>query len=659
MTHGRPGRISFSRGILLLLPVLLLALWLLWDWNWFRPLVERQASSALGRMVTLQHFDVELSRRPLIRADGIVIANPDEFPADSRFGSVDSLAIRLDAWRMLRGEILLHEIDVRRPVGDLRPGPSGEPNWKFAFPKDDRDEPGKPVQIGRLRISDGRIQVLEPAFKADFVLDIRTEEIVGAEPRIRVDIDGRYAGEPITGRFIGGSVLNLRETGQPYPVDLEAANGPTQVSLKGSLQNPLAFAGARLKLLLKGPSLDALYPLTGVPLPATAPYQLQGQLDYSQQRVRFRDFSGVVGGSDLSGDLAADLSGTKRLVVANLMSKKVLLADLAGFIGAAPGKGDVAGETAEQRRQRAKENASARVIPDTPINLPKIRAADLDIRYRGQRIESGDVPLDEVEAHLIVKDGMLSLKPLNFRVGDGRIVSNIALDGRQERVHALADIDFRRLDLKRLMRDAGAFEGTGRIGGAARIDTHGNSLAEMLGQGDGELKLFMNGGELSALLVNLAGLEFGKALLSLLGLPSETQVRCLISDFELKKGLLQTRTLLLDTGEANVIGKGDINLREETLDYVISTQPKRIGLASLSAPIHVRGTFKEPSIRPDLGTLAARGGAAVALGVFLTPLAALIPTLELGMGEDNDCRAMVQQVRKAATAAPATGARPQ
>lgn len=659
MSDSRKGRIPRARGVLLLALALVLGLLLLWDWNWFRPLVERQASAALGRQVTLQHFDIELSRHPLIRADGIVIANPDDFPADSRFGSIDSLAIRIDAWRMLRGEILLQEIEVRRPVGDLRPGPSGAPNWKFSFAEDDEDKPGKPVQIGSLRISDGRIQVLEPAFKADFVLDIRTEESAAAEPSIRVDIDGRYAGEPITGRFIGGSVLSLREADRPYPVDLEAANGPTQVSLKGTLQNPLAFAGARLKLQLKGPSLDALYPLTGVPLPATAPYQLQGQLDYTRQRVRFRDFSGVVGGSDLSGDLEVDLSGPKRLVVANMKSKKVVLADLAGFIGAAPGKGDAAGETAEQKKQRAKENASARVIPDTPINLPKIRAADLDIRYRGERIESGDLPLDELEAHLVVRDGQLSLKPLNFRVGDGRIVSNIVLDGREDRVHALADIDFRRLDLKRLMRDAGPFEGTGRIGGAARIDTQGNSLAEMLGQGDGELKLFMNGGELSALLVNLAGLEFGKALLSLLGLPSETQVRCLISDFELEKGLLQTRMLLLDTGEANVIGKGDINLREETLDYRISTQPKRIGLASLSAPINIRGTFKEPSIRPDLGALAVRGGAAAALGVFLTPLAALIPTLELGMGEDNDCRAMVQQVRNAANAAPVTGTKPQ
>ena len=77
----------------------------------------------------------------------------------------------------------------------------------------------------------------------------------------------RYRHEREAGHAPGpASVLSLRETEQPYPVDLEAANGPTQVSLKGSLQNPLAFAGARLELLLKGPSLAALYPLTGVPL---------------------------------------------------------------------------------------------------------------------------------------------------------------------------------------------------------------------------------------------------------------------------------------------------------------------------------------------------------------------------------------------------------
>jgi hypothetical protein len=37
----------------------------LWDWDWFRPLVAHEASAALGRSVTMRHFDLRLGRQTL------------------------------------------------------------------------------------------------------------------------------------------------------------------------------------------------------------------------------------------------------------------------------------------------------------------------------------------------------------------------------------------------------------------------------------------------------------------------------------------------------------------------------------------------------------------------------------------------------------------
>jgi hypothetical protein len=50
----------------------------------------------------------------------------------------------------------------------------------------------------------------------------------------------------------------------------------------------------------------------------------------------------------------------------------------------------------------------------------------------------------------------------------------------------------------------------------------------------------MTGGDLSALLVDLSGLELGNAILSALGMPERTPVECMITDFALQKGLLNT-----------------------------------------------------------------------------------------------------------------------
>ena len=68
----------------------------------------------------------------------------------------------------------------------------------------------------------------------------------------------------------------------------------------------------------------------------------------------------------------------------------------------------------------------------------------------------------------------------------------------------------------------------------------------------------------------------------------------------------------------------------------------------------MRGTLADPKVRPDK-ELEIRGGAAVALGVFLTPLAALLPTIQLGLGEDHDCKALLGHVE---TEARAQGTKP-
>ena len=281
-------------------------------------------------------------------------------------------------------------------------------------------------------------------------------------------------------------------------------------------------------------------------------------------------------------------------------------------------------------------------------NLPKLRSVDFDVHYKGQHIESESTPLDNLVANLKVEDGALSLQPLSFGVGTGAIVLNLKLDGQQDLVHAVADVDFRKVDLSRIMQSTGVFKGAGTIGGSAKIDTSGNSLAQMLGHGDGEMKLFMSGGDLSAVLVDLAGLDFGNTVIAALGIPNRAQLRCLLTDFGLNKGVLDTRTFIFDTSAANVIGSGSINLRDEQVDYKLSTQPKRFSVGSLAAPILIRGALKDPSIHPDPVVLAERGGAAVVLGVFLTPLAALLPTIQLGLGKDHNCDELLATVQTAA-----------
>jgi uncharacterized protein involved in outer membrane biogenesis len=641
----RRHRVGWTVVGVLLLAIVLLAVF--WDWNWFRPLVEAQVSAQLGRPVTIDRFDLRPGRQTVAIADGVTIPNPDGFPSNTPFATISHLAVTFDVMAYIHGRnIVVPSIVVDHPVIAAEQPAGHAPNWLFPAltPKPGAPQTPSP-QIGDLQINDGHAHVLDPAMKADFMMDIATsDQLVDGERQIHIDTKGTYAGQPITGRAVGGALLSLRDPAHPYPIDLHIANGPTQVSLVGTVENPTAFAGAKLKLRFSGPDMSMLYPLTGIPIPKTPPFDITGNLDYADRKIVFRQFAGKVGSSDLEGDISVDPTTARPLMTADLTSRQVDLADLGGFIGSQPGRMSTPNQTPQQKQELARAEASPQLLPTKRIDLPELRSADIHLKYDGEKIIGRGVPFDRIRANLDIDDGRIRLTPISLGVGRGQIEGTIdltPLDDKQIRLRS--DLGVQRVDLGRLLAATGVTNGSGTIGGRAVIDSTGDSVATFAGNGDGSVQLVMSGGgDLSSLLVDISGFEFGNTLLSALGIPRRDQIECFVGDWGLRHGLLSTRTMILNTSDNIVQGSGDVNLRNETVDYKLKTEAKHFSIGTLPSPIAITGPFKDPSIRPEILPLAARGGAAVALA-FLFPPAALLPTIQFGVGDDPHCAPMVKK----------------
>ena len=638
------------------LVVLVVGLFLAWDWNWFRPSVERVASSVLERPVSIQRLRASL-REMTIEADGIVIGNPAGFVDGSRFGSIDRLAATLDLRAAFHRRIHIVTLLIDRPQGDLGRGASGKPNWVFGTSSSSASKGNPPdVLLGSIIINDGHVHIIDPVLKSDFIVDIRTEPVPGSdEARLVIDAKGTYVNEPIAAHFRGGSLLSLRDDSKPYPIDLKVDHGETHVSVEGTVQDPMSFGGANVRMHLEGKDMSELSDLIGVPLAPTPPYRLDGHLAYTDKRIRFDDFTGKVGSSDLKGKFAVDLSGKRPSIVADMTSETVDLTDLGGFIGTTPGKSSTPDQSDKQKEEHAEAAAKTTLFPDKPMDLSAVRNNDFDVHYSAKSIQGESIPLDDLQVHLVIDDGVITLDPLKFGVGVGAVTGTFSIDARPKQPVANADIELRQVDLRRIMQSTKTFEGAGLVGGRAVLKGRGASLAEMLGSSDGNIKFFMTGGDMSALLVNLAGLDFGNSLLSAIGIPSQTEIRCMVSDFGVDDGVLGTRLMVLDTTAANVVGQGDINLRDQSIDYRIETEPKHFSIGSLPSPITITGPLKNPNIGVDKTALGARAGAATVLGVLLTPLGALIPTIQLGLGKDSDCNGLIASVQSG-PAAPAVDA---
>jgi uncharacterized protein involved in outer membrane biogenesis len=646
MAHVRVRPWHYFVSALAVAIVILVAVW---NWDWFIPCIERIASAKLGRPIILQHLHVRIARNPVLEADGIVIENPPRFPASGPFARIRRLAVTVNGPAYLRQRALIvPSLELDRPEVNAIALPDGRNNWTFPFSGAPSGRPGHTLPIGDLRITDGHIHAVDPKLKSDFHIDIATRQAGEGNPaQLTAQAHGTYANQPITGHFVGGALLTLRDRTNPYPIDLTLANGAIHAVMRGTVQDPLALAGTRLSIELSGKNLADLMPLTGLPAPSTPPFQLTGDVNYADRRIRLDNLVGRVGNSDMEGNIALAPGPERPQVTADLRSRRVDLADFGGLVGAAPGRVNTPGETPEQRAQIRKAEASPYLLPHQPLDLPRLHVADVSLRFRGAHIEGRSMPLDDVVADLTVRNGTMRVHPLSFGVGRGRIIADIAAEHTAAHaIHTRSRIEFREVDLARIMAATHAFSGGGRIGGHGEIEGTGDSIAGIIGEGDGELKLFMTGGDLSALLVSLSGLEFGNALMSALGMPKKTEIRCLVTDFALRRGVLDTRTLLLDTEEANLIGKGTVDLRNETIDYQLRTEPKHFSIGSLPAPIDITGRLKSPTIAPEARNLALRGGLAAALGVLLTPLAALLPTIQLGLGKDNNCAALIEGARR-------------
>ena len=112
---------------------------------------------------------------------------------------------------------------------------------------------------------------------------------------------------------------------------------------------------------------------------------------------------------------------------------------------------------------------------------------------------------------------------------------------------------------------------------------------------------------------------------------------------------MKSNALVFDKRDSNVTGEATANLKNDNSKVEMLAHPKDF------SPLIRRDSRlqmfreKEPSpIRISPSTLSgaiARGAAAVALGVLLTPLAAIIPLLDPGEGKDSPCAALLNQAQ--------------
>jgi uncharacterized protein involved in outer membrane biogenesis len=621
----------------------------------FRSTLAGRAGSAAGRDIQIAgDIDIDWGRTTRVALNGVRIGNAD-WGSDPVMGAAERVEFSFKLASLLHGPLVLPELIVTRPKLLLERRKDGATNWDFsqnpdaaaateAVSPDDRTE--FPV-IGRLVIRDGRLLYKDPAQGIDLAskVDTATGTASGKE-EVRLDGEGSFEGKPFRLNLVAGSLLQLRDPSDPYPIHVDTSIGKTKGTVEGTMGDPIKMEGLDIRLDLSGPDLAELFPIFGIPLPKTPPYRLSGLLQRKGESWTFSEMKGDIGDSDLSGEVALDTGGERPKVTADLVSKRLDFDDLATLIGAPPATGPNETASAEQKKEAEERKESGRILPDTKIDLTRLRAMDMTVSLVGKDVIAPSLPMQDFKAKFRLDNGRLTVEPLSFGVASGRIEGTLVLDGREEVPAVGTDLKIRSVKLAEFFRDSEFAEEMGGVfGGRIELNGRGRSTAEILDNGDGGAVIVMSGGKLSNLLLEIVGIDIAEALGFVIGEDRPVPVRCAVADFKLSDGVLKTQTFVVDTTDTNVTGEGKIDLGSEKMDLKLEAHPKDPSLLAARTPVLINGRLGDPQFGIDPSQAIARGAAAAVLGALLTPLAALLPMIELGLGEDSPCHKLIRQAQ--------------
>jgi uncharacterized protein involved in outer membrane biogenesis len=627
------------------------------DLNRAKPWIDEKVSAATGRSFAI-NGDLALSwerpgqeqgwRRlvpwPHFRAKDVTLGNPDWASTGPEMARIAQIDFSINPFKLLTKTVSVHSLIMTEPRLVLEQDRKSRKNWDF--PKSE-SKSNWSFELKSVAMTAGTLRYVDALKRADMSARVDTEP----DNSMRWQLKGTFNDEKITGSAHSGALLSLQEKGVAYPIEAKVVVGETTITADGTLTDPANPSALDVRLTILGASMADLFPLGGVLLPKTPKFSTEGRvvgtLGRNNLRLRYENFKGKVGTSDIGGTLEYVQQEPRPILRGEVVSQKLVWKDLGAVVGA--------GDAPKKQKSGEVKQPPGKVLPVSPFNTDRWGKMDADVKFSGKQIVHSDrLPLDNLDTHITMANGVLSLQPLNFGVAGGRLTTELKIDGSGSPAKANMNVSARGLRLNELFPKAESMRASlGQLNGDAKVSASGNSFAALAAGANGELKALINQGTVSEFIMEAMGLNAGRVVVNKLFGDKQVKLNCLAADIDIKQGLMQPQIFVLDTEDAIVEVDGNINLATEKMDLTIHPRSKGLRLFSLRSPLYVKGTFKDPDVGVNKSVIALRAGAAVALGAVAAPLAGLAALTHTGPDQDSPCASLLAEARKAPVAPPA------
>lgn len=561
------------------------------DYNQFKGQLDRLVQDATGREFSIAgDLDLAISLNPTLSVSDVTFANAD-WGQDTPMIKLK----RLDA-RVALKPLLFGRLDVDYIVLDgldlvLETDGKGKANWEFSSstpPSSKRISDGTLAldpRVGDVRLRNVHLTYRDGATGAVLKTDLKRADFKAADLDSPLNgvLEAVYNGVEFEATTKLGSLAQLIGTeGDPFPIHLKITGDDLNAEIVGTVDQPSAGMAVDVRVNVKANDTATLSKLASVDLPKLSGVAVRADISGRGATYLLNGVEAKFGPNDVAGSAEIDLSAKRPRVSAKLDAQYLDANALMGMTAPQTQKAD-------------------RVFSTAPLALDALKRMDGDVRLNVKRTSVDVLELSNTQIHAKLKDGKLTLAPVQTTIDGGRIAARVTLDGSNKTPKVSVRASVRGLDVDKVA----ALVGHGglvslKVDGEVNVKGSGSSAQLIMGGLSGSTNWVGRKGQIHDELFK----DLTEGIGSILPWASNKDanaISCVIAKVPIEKGVATAQTALLDTSGVRVKVTGNVDLNGELLHLTVHTDAKKASLASFAVPVRIKGPFLKPRIDVDPG----------------------------------------------------------
>ena len=549
--------------VLIALPAVLTgALWLALRTSTARHYAEAAVERATGHELHIGgRVRIVPSLIPTLAVDDVALLNPPGF-SGPYLAHARQVRARVALLPIVHGVVEVRTLRVLGPEVKLEVNEAGQGNWQRP-PAPASATPAAPGGGPRLTVSLRRVEVADGAL---------AWSSFGRSFRVNV------------------SALTAELGSSGAPITFTATvNGPeATASVQGRLADPDVRRGLDATVIAQIGDLAALVPGA----PALRDLALRASVtdpDGLDRGITVGNLSATAPQGDLGG--TATVSWQLRPALRGALRSKRLDAD--GLLALAKHNAPPpVTASAPPPATPPPAPAARRLIPNTPLPVAGLRAADAELSYGADALRLGGTEFHQVQAGIHLTNGTLRLDPVTAASPGGPLQGRATLDGAAVPPRLALNLVAPSLDLAAFVPGA-----AGAVSVNADLTGQGTTWREVAAGLGGEADVTAVDGQIDLGKLGALGTALHRAGVPVT-LSGQAHLRCLAVRALASGGSAALSPVVLDAGRLGLRGDGQVNLGDEALDLHLRAA-LQVGPAAAEVPIHVSGTLAEPEVTAE------------------------------------------------------------